>query len=236
MQELGFEQTMKLMWNSVCKPSLTLNGDVQKIYHKEAYTDCIITNPFRTKSYGTIITRGWSVRRVFNQWEENLIQAIENGVAQNSWYSELHGLILTPCIVEEAVFNVGVEGGAAEESNAHCYLLLLGQVQGRRGRGVRLVLLCSLYYLLGLIYFFIHIFVQRNICCMYVHRGAPAEIKSSQLQLVLCLFSVALFWSDATDCLNEGSLTDNPFAIWMASTCTNAILCVHHIYDRFRTQ
>jgi hypothetical protein len=110
-------------------------------------------------------------------------------------------LILTPCIVEEAVFNVGVEGGAAEESNAHCYLLLLGQVQGRRGRGVRLVLLCSLYYLLGLIYFFIHIFVQRNICCMYVHRGAPAEIKSSQLQLVLCLFSVALFWSDATDCL-----------------------------------
>jgi hypothetical protein len=63
-------------------------------------------------------------------------------------------LILTPCIVEEAVFNVGVEGGAAEESNAHCYLLLLGQVQGRRGRGVRLVLLCSLYYLLGLIYFF----------------------------------------------------------------------------------
>lgn len=58
MQELGFEQTMKLMWNSVCKPSLTLNGDVQKICHKEAYTDCIITNPFRTKSYGTIITRG----------------------------------------------------------------------------------------------------------------------------------------------------------------------------------
>ncbi len=133
MQELGCEQTMKLMWNSVCKPSLTLNGDVQKICHKEAYTDSIITNPFRTKNDGTIITRGWSVRRVFNHWEENLIQAIENGVSQNSWYSELHGLILTPCIVEEAVFNVGVEGGAAEETNAHCYLLLLAQSSGSRG-------------------------------------------------------------------------------------------------------
>jgi hypothetical protein len=138
-------------------------------------------------------------------------------------------LILTPCIVEEAVFNVGVEGGAAEESNAHCYLLLLGQVQGRRGRGVRLVLLCSLYYLLGLIYFFIliYLFSVTYVVCMYIGVHPP---KSKVLNFNLfCVSSPSLSFGAMR-------LTANPFAIWMASTCTNAILCVHHIYDRFRTQ
>jgi hypothetical protein len=115
--------------------------------------------------------------------------------------------------------------------------VVAGSGSGSSGaRGSVGVVVFSLLFIGPYLFFYPYIFVQRNICCMYVHRGAPAEIKSSQLQLVLCLFSVALFWSDATDCLNEGSLTDNPFAIWMASTCTNAILCVHHIYDRFRTQ
>ncbi len=128
MHDLRCEQTMKLMRNSVCKPSLTLNGDVQKVCHKEAYTGCIIINPFRTNDDGTITRRGWSVCRVLNHWEENLVQAIENDIAQNSWYSEPHGIILTPCFVEEAVCNVGFEGGAETgESNAHCYLLLLVQ-------------------------------------------------------------------------------------------------------------
>jgi hypothetical protein len=79
--------------------------------------------------------------------------------------------------------------------------VVAGSGSGSSGaRGSVGVVVFSLLFIGPYLFFYPYIFVQRNICCMYVHRGAPAEIKSSQLQLVLCLFSVALFWSDATDC------------------------------------